>query len=240
MVLANKHILRTLLLILFALPALAQQKEVAGITAVYDSNAVAELYSTTSIGLVVSYKDGTERRTAGLLKGDLRWSQVKVETPFGECSNGVLRFNRNRIRPDNYKMRLLVTLQDQPSRQHEVVLQLPYLTGIRFHHYADSLKRGIHFYLNVEGLYNSGKIYPLDTSRIHFTPSTGQLIGQDLLIPRSDSSTRSISVTAVYRGDKKINATTEIPVKQGPEDESMIIKNEKDLFNKPKKKRNPR
>lgn len=240
MVLANKSILRTLLLILFALPAFAQQKEAAAITAVYDSNAVAELYSTTPIGLIVRYKDGTERQTAGLLGGDLRWSQVTVETPFGECSNGVLRFNRNKIRPDNYKMRLLVTLRDQPSKQHEVMLQLPYLTGIRFQHYADSLKRGIHFYLNVEGIYNSGKIYPLDTSRIRFTASAGQLIGQDLLIPVTDSSTRKISVTAFYRGGNDMKIVTEIPVKQGPEDESMIIKNEKDVFSKPKKKRNPR
>lgn len=239
MVLANKHILRTLLFILFALPALAQQKGVTGIRAVYDSNAVAELYSRTAIGLVVSYADGTERKTAGLLKGALRWSQVKVETPFGECNNGVLQFNRNSIRPDNYKMRLLVTLQEQPGKQHEVMLQLPYLTGIRFHHYADSLKRGIHFYLNVEGIYNSGKIYPLDTTRINFKTSTGQLIGQDLLIPREDSSTRSITVRAVYRGNRDIYALTEIPVKQGPEDESMIIENAKDLFNKPKKKRKP-
>jgi hypothetical protein len=238
MVLANKGILRTLLLILFALPAFAQQKEITGIAAVYDSNAVAELYSTTPIGLIVTYKDGTERRTAGLLKGDLRWSQVTVETPYGECSNGVLRFNRNRIRPDNYNIRLLVTLRGQPGKQHEVMLQLPYLTGIRFHHYADSLKRGIHFYLNVEGIYNSGRIYPLDTSRIRFTASTGRLIGQDLLIPGTDSSTRFISVNAVYRGNREINAATEIPVKQGPEDESMIIKNEKDVFSKPKKKRN--
>lgn len=238
MVLANKRILRTLLLILFALPALAQQKEVTGITAVYDSNAVAELYSTTPIGLIVAYKDGTERRTAGLLGGDLRWNQVMVETPYGECSNGVLRFNRNRIRPDNYNIRLLVKLREQPAKQHEVMLQLPYLTGIRFHHYADSLKRGIHFYLNVEGIYNSGKIYPLDTSRIRFSASTGQLIGQDLLIPGTDSATRSISVSAVYRGNNGIRANTEIPVKQGPEDESLIIKNEKDVLGKPKRKRN--
>lgn len=238
MVLANKRMVRTLLLILFAFPAFAQQKEVTGIRAVYDSNAVAELYSTTPIGLVVTYADGSERKTAGLLKGDLRWSQVIVETPFGECSNGILRFNRNQIRPDNYRMRLLVKFREQPSKQHEVMLQLPYLTGIRFHHYADSLKRGIHFYLNVEGIYNSGKIYPLDTTRIRFSANAGKLIGQDLLLPATDSSTRSISVNAVYRGDRQMTAVTEIPVKQAPEDESMIIKNEKDLFSKPKKKRN--
>lgn len=240
MVLANKLTVRTFLLILFALPAFAQQKEVAAITALYDSNAVAELYSSTPIGFVVKYKDGSEQKTAGLLRGDLRWNQLQVETPYGECHNGVLRFNRNQIRPDNYNMRLLVTFREQPSKQHEVMLQLPYLTGIRFHHYADSLKRGIHFYLNVEGIYNSGRIYPLDTSRIRFSTSTGQLIGQDLLIPQTDSVTRTIAVNAFYRGNKDITAATEIPVKQGPEDESLIIKNEKDVFSKPKKKRNRR
>lgn len=232
-----KNMLRTIFLLLLAFPAAAQQKAVAYVTAVYDSGSVAELYSTTPIGLIVTYADSSRRQTAGLLKGDLRWNQVKVETPYGECSNGVLRFNRNAIRPDNYRMRLLVTLAEQPGKQHETWLQLPYLTAIRFHHYADSLKRGIHFYLNVEGIYNSGRIYPLDTSRVRLFADKGKIIGQDLLIPQEDSLTRSISVKAVYRGNQAINAASEIPVKRLPDDESLIIQDARDLYKKPARKK---
>jgi hypothetical protein len=180
----------------------------------------------------VTYTDGIKQKTAGLLKGDLRWNQVKVETPHGECRNGVLHFNRNAIRPDNYRMRLLVTLAAQPGKQHETYLQLPFLTAIRFHHYADSLKRGIHFYLNVEGIYNSGRIYPLDTSRVRLYADKGKIIGQDLLIPQHDSLTRSISVKAVYRGNAAIIAASVVPVKQLPDDGSLIIQDVRDVYKK--------
>lgn len=228
---------RTLLLIICALPAMAQQKEVVNIRAAFDSGAVAELYSTTPIGLEITYADSSKRSTAGLLKGDYRWSQITVESPDGECNNGILHFNRNSIRPDNYRIKLLVTLQENRSKQHEVYLQLPYLTAIRFHHYADSLKRGLHFYLNVEGIYNTGKIYPLDTARVRLYTNTGQIIGQDLLIPATDSTTRYIGVKAVYRGNSAINTSSDIPVKQGPEDQTGLIENEKDVFKKPSKKK---
>lgn len=230
--------LKWMMLMCCALPAFAQQKQVARITAVFDSTSVAELYSTTPIGLEIKYTDSSVRTTSGLLKGDYSWSRIRVESPDGECRNGVLRFNRNAIRPDNYRIRLLVTLQDEPgNKQHEVFLQLPYLTAIRFRHYTDSLKRGIHFYLNVEGIYNTGRIYPLDTTRVRLYASEGQLIGQDLLIPQKDSVTKEIAVRAVYRGNKQINASSVVPVKQGPEDESLIIENEKDLFRKPGRKK---
>ncbi|WP_341834966.1 hypothetical protein WJU16_18765 [Chitinophaga pollutisoli] len=222
-----------------ALPALAQQKEIVRVEAEYDPSAVAELYSKTPIGLTVKYADSSERKTAGLLGGDIRWNQVQVQTPHGEVRNGVLTFSRNAARPDNYKLRLQVTFSGYPGKSWESDLQLPYLTGIRFRHYADSLKRGIHFYLNVEGMYNSGKIYPLDTTRIRFASDKGTIIGQDLLIPLADSLTRQIHVTAVYRGDAAMRVESEIPVKQLPDDESLIIRNA-DEVSKPSSKKKKR
>lgn len=216
---------------------MAQQKEVAGIRAVFDSAAVAELYSTTPIGLEITYADSSKRRTTGLLKGDYRWSQIKVESLYGECNNGVLHFNRNKARQANFKIGLYVTLQEDPSKRHEIFLQLPYLVRIRFHHYADSLKRGLHFYLNVEGIYNTGKIYPLDTAKVRLDTDIGQIIGQDLLIPATDSITKTIVVRARYRGNSDINTSSVIPVKQGPEDQTGFIENEKDVFKKPAKKK---
>lgn len=221
------------------LPVMAQQKKIVRVEAEYDSASVAELYSTTRIGLKVKYADSSDRRTAGLLGGDIRWNQVTVETPHGEVRNGVLQFSRNAARPDNYLLRLQVTFTDQPGKRWEAGLQLPYLTRIRFRHYADSLKRGVHFYLNVEGVYNSGRIYPLDTARIRFTANHGQIIGQDLLIPATDTITREIRVTAVYRGDGAMGIETVIPVKQLPDDESLI-KTESDVLQGTQKKKKRR
>lgn len=220
-----------------ALPALAQQKEIVRVEAVYDSTAVVELYSSTRIGLKVKYADSSERKTAGLLGGDIRWNQLQVQTPHGEVRNGVLQFSRNAARPDNYRLRLSVTFSGYSGKSWETDLQLPYLTGIRFRHYADSLKRGIHFYLNVEGMYNSGKIYPLDTTRIRLTADQGKIIGQDLLIPLTDTIARSIHVTAMYRGDHTMRAESDIPVKILPDDESLIIQNPDDVLKSPSKKK---
>jgi hypothetical protein len=89
----------------------------------------------------------------------------------------------------------------------------------------------------VEGIYNTGKIYPLDTARVRLYTNTGQIIGQDLLIPATDSITKYIAVRAVYRGNADINASSDIPVKQGPEDTTGLIENEKDVFKKPSKKK---
>lgn len=225
--------LKWLLLLCCALPATAQQVPVK-ITAVFDSTAVAELYNTCAIGLEMKYADSSVRKTTGLLKGNVRWSDIKVESPYGEVSNGILRFNRNAIRPNNYRMLLLVT--PAGGKQQEVYLQLPYLSSIRINNYTDSLKRGIHFYVNVEGIFNTGRIYPLDTARVRISSDAGQLIGQDLLIPVADSVTKRIAVKAVYRGNSSLTASSVIPVKQLPDDESLIIQNEKDVFKKPSKK----
>ncbi len=128
-----------------ALPALAQQKEIVRIEAEYDSSSVVELYSSSRIGLKFKYADSSERKTAGLLGGDIRWNQVQVQTPNGEVRNGVLQFSRNAARPDNYRLRLNITMSGYPGKSWETDLQLPYLTGIRFRHYSDSLKRGFTF-----------------------------------------------------------------------------------------------
>lgn len=231
------HTLRILVLILLSLPVFAQQKAVKRITAVYDTTAVAELYSSAPIGLEITYADNTRRYTTGLLQGDYRWSELQISSPAGEVRNGILGYNRNRIRGDNYRILLQVTLGGE---QHDVWLQLPYLTGIRFRHYTDSLTRGVHYYLNVEGLFSSGRIFPLDTARIRFSANAGSIIGQDLLVPDQDSATRSVHVKAVYRGNPQINVVSDIPVKQGPEDTSIIIQNEKDIFRKPARKKKPR
>ena len=226
----------SLMAALLLLPCLlrAQKAEITGVTAYYDSTAIVELYNQTPLGLEIAYKNGHIRQTEGLLHGDYRWKYIKVNTPDGTFRNGYLSFDRNKIAQQHYRVKLEVTLPEAGDTAFEATLQLPYVTGIRFNHYADSLKRGIHFYLNVEARFNTGKIYPLDTSSIRFETSAGKLLGQDLLLPEGDT-TRFITVKAISKTNPKLRINSTIPVKQKPDDDSMIINDERDVMKRKKR-----
>jgi hypothetical protein len=208
----------TALQLLLWIPALGQTT----ISATYDSTCVAELYDQIPIGLKLLYDNGQLRQTEGFLHGDYRWNHLKVTSNNGSFQNGTLLINRKQLAEQQYKVQLSVTLPGV-TQPFQVPLTLPYVKSIRFNHYADSLKRDIHFYLNIEGVFSSGKIYPLDTSAVQFEVSEGKMIGQDLLIDRH-SVTRTITVTAISKHDPGIRAVTSIPVKQLPDDMSLIKK----------------
>ncbi|KAA2241632.1 hypothetical protein F0L74_17250 [Chitinophaga agrisoli] len=234
----KKPIKNSLLLPFLCTPLLlsAQKAEISGVAAYYDSTSIVELYDQTPVGLEITYKNGDTRQTEGFMQGDYRWKYIKVTTPDGVFRNGYLSFDRHKVAQQHYQVKLEVTLPEAAGQAFETTLQLPYITGIRFNHYADSLKRGIHFYLNVEARFSTGKIYPLDTAAVRFETSAGKLLGQDLLLPEGDT-TRFITVKAVSRTNPKLAISSVIPVKQKPDDDSMIINDERDVLDKRKKRK---
>lgn len=228
------HLLAAVLLL--PLLSTAQKAVVTGVTAFYDTTAVAELYNQAPLGLEITYNNGDIRQTEGFLEGDYRWRYIKVASPDADVRNGYLYFDRQKLAQQHYRVKLLVTLPDAGNHPpFEATLQLPYITGIRFNHYADSLKRGIHFYLNVEAKFSSGKIYPLDTSAVQLQTSAGKLLGQDLLLNNADT-TRFINVTATYKARPGMIARSVIPVKQMPDDDSQVIEDEREVYKKKRKK----
>jgi hypothetical protein len=225
-----------LLGLISALGAFGQKANVVRVQAYYDSASVAELYNRVPVGFQLIYADNTTRETTGFMQGDYRWNNIRVISPDGNIQNGVLTFDRKHLQQQHYRVKMQVTLKEAGATPFETTLVLPQVTGIRFNHYADSLKRGIRFYLNVEAKFSSGKILPLDTANIRFETSAGQILGQDLLLP-PDDTTRFVTVRALYRFTPRLELQTIIPVKQGPEDESKIINNVNDIYNSPPKKR---
>lgn len=197
----------------------AQTKNVISIEAITDSTAIAELYDRIPIGFVMHYNNGLERKTKGFLNGDYHWSRIKVASSNGVLTDGYLAFDRAQLARQQYQVQLSVTLPDA-SQPLPLTITLPHLESIHFNHYTDSLKRGVHFYLNVEGSFSSGKIFPLDTSAIRFETTGGRLLGQDLLL--SDSTINAITVTAIYKNDSAIQTVTSIPVKQLANDDRSV------------------
>ncbi|WP_143307772.1 hypothetical protein [Chitinophaga vietnamensis] len=210
---------RKLLLIISLAPLLAfsQQRTIVAVKAVYDSSAVTELYNRTAIGLIFTYSDSSHRATTGYLHGDYKWKQADVSTSNGNLQNGFLVFNRMQLAQQHYQILLTVnTPENAAGKPLQAILTLPHVIGIRFNHYTDSLKREIPFYLNVEGKFNSGKIFPLDTTLIRFSTSAGQLNGQNLVLEKNDT-TRLITVEAWYKPNPNMYLRSVIPVKQLPD-----------------------
>ncbi|CAL1520222.1 hypothetical protein [Chitinophaga sp. MM2321] len=207
-----------LLLPVFFISLLAngQQPKVVRINASYDTTAIAELYNRVPIGLELVYSDSSRKQTTGFLRGDYRWNKLNITTSNGAIQQGVLTFNRPQLARDHYRITFSVSVANTAPIQ--TTLTLPHLLGIRFHHYADSLKRDIRYYLNVEGKFSSGKILPLDTTTLRFQTSAGRILGQDLLLDKNDT-TKSVTVEAWYKPNKDMYLRSVIPVKQMPDPE---------------------
>ena len=212
----------------------AQQAQVVRITGSYDPNAVTELYNVTPIGIQFFMSDSSSRQTTGYLQGSYRWNTLNISSSNGSIRNGVLYFNRPQLIKDNYRITLTVSTDDHSPLQ--TTLTLPHIVGIRFNHYADSVKRDIRFYLNVEGKFSSGKVLPLDTSALRFAASTGTIIGQDLLLEKNDSA-KTVTVEAWYKHNNQMYLRSVIPVKQAPDNDAGIIKSLPELNNNQKRKR---
>jgi hypothetical protein len=105
------------------------------------------------------------------------------------------------------------------------------LDSIYFNLYTDSLKRGTHNYINVEGKYRNGRILPVDSTEVVFTTSSGSLSGNSVWIA-ANASFAPISFTATIKGKPASKITIVIPIKQKNDDESLP--NEADLLKQKK------
>jgi hypothetical protein len=108
--------------------------------------------------------------------------------------------------------------------------------SIFFHLYTDSLKKGVHNYINVDGRLADGKWLPLTAKEILFTCNTGKFEGNDLVLP-ADCKEENVTVKAVLKNNTSNWKEITIWIKKKPDDEILPTKN--DVMNsRPKSKRN--
>ncbi|HEY1202814.1 MAG TPA: hypothetical protein VGE79_17630, partial [Niastella sp.] len=62
------------------------------------------------------------------------------------------------------------------------VVRAQQVDSIFFHLYTDSLKKGTHNYINVDGKMSNGRWQPLTNKEIDFTSSYGKFEGNSLII----------------------------------------------------------
>ena len=115
-----------------------------------------------------------------------------------------------------------------------VKLSAQKIDSIAFHLYTDSLKKGQHNYINVDGKYSDGKWLPLSNIEIKFSASDGVFEGNELVIP-ADFKKEKVTVKAVLRSNPAMWKQITIWIKTIP-DPDKLPTNEEILKQKTKTK----
>jgi hypothetical protein len=91
-------------------------------------------------------------------------------------------------------------------------LQAQDIDTLAFHLYTDSLKKGVHNYISVDGRSANGRWIPLTSNEIVFSSTAGRFVGNDLVIDRSFTGEK-VSFTATYNRNSKLTVTTTLYIK---------------------------
>jgi hypothetical protein len=105
--------------------------------------------------------------------------------------------------------------------------------SIYFHLYTDSLKKGQHNYINVDGKLSNGKWLPLTGKDIQLTSSAGSFEGNELLIP-DDFKPEKVIVKAVLKSNPAIWKEVTIWIKKLPDPQ---LPTKQEMMNTPRKNR---
>ena len=97
--------------------------------------------------------------------------------------------------------------------------------SIFFHLYTDSLKKGTHNYINVDGKFSDGRWQPLTAKEIRFSASSCEFSGNELIVP-ADFAGERITITAELKSDPSRRIETTIWVKKKPDDAVLPTKEE--------------
>lgn len=106
------------------------------------------------------------------------------------------------------------------------------IESIHFNLYTDSLKKGVHNYINVDGKLDNGRFYPLDSKQLIFSSSYGKWQGNDLIVD-TDYKKDSIVVTVVLKENTSITKSITIYFKKKLTQERL--KTEQEIFDEPSK-----
>ncbi|WP_211345579.1 hypothetical protein [Paraflavitalea soli] len=75
--------------------------------------------------------------------------------------------------------------------------------SIYFHLYTDSLKKGVHNYINVDGKLTDGRWQPLTARELNFTASAGRFDGNSLIVDTSFKGA-TVAVKAALKSNPKV------------------------------------
>jgi len=109
--------------------------------------------------------------------------------------------------------------------------------SIYFHLYTDSLKKGVHNYINVDGKLSNGHWLPLTNKEIEFSASAGKFEGNSLLIDTAFKGEK-VTVKAVLKNNSTIWREITIYMKKVESTERLRTVDE--ILNTPSPRKNRR
>ena len=92
--------------------------------------------------------------------------------------------------------------------------------SISFHLYTDSLKKGQHNYINVDGKLSNGQWQPLTSKEIQLSSSACKFQGNDLIVP-PDFKEEKIKIKAELKSNPAIWKEVTIWIKKIPDPDSL-------------------
>jgi len=99
------------------------------------------------------------------------------------------------------------------------------IDSIYFHLYTDSLKKGTHNYINVDGKLTDGKWMPLTEKHITLSASACKFSGNELIIP-ADFMEEKITIKAMLKSNPAIWIERTIWIKRKPDPDKLPTKEE--------------
>jgi hypothetical protein len=88
--------------------------------------------------------------------------------------------------------------------------------SIYFHLYTDSLKKGQHNYINVDGKLSNGRWMPLSDKDIQFSCSLASFRGNELIIPE-DFKPEKVTIKAVLKSNPAVSIEKTVWIKIKPD-----------------------
>ena len=104
---------------------------------------------------------------------------------------------------------LLICLAARPAFSQKV-------DSIFFHLYTDSLKKGQHNYISVDGKLSNGRWSPLTAKELDFSSSTAKFEGNQLVIPEDFKPAR-VTIKAVHKSNPSVWIEKTIWIKTVPD-----------------------
>ena len=113
------------------------------------------------------------------------------------------------------------------------------IDSIYFHLYTDSLKKGTHNYINVDGKTSDGKWKPLSAKEITFTSSYGTFEGNELVLP-DPCSVEKLTIKAALKSNPSTWKEITVWIKKRPDDDILptseeVLKNRSQKSGKSKR-----
>ena len=106
------------------------------------------------------------------------------------------------------------------------------IDSIYFNLYTDSLKKGVHNYINVDGKYSNGSFMPLMSNEVVFTSTAGKWDGNSLILDK-EFKTDSVVITVWLKDRPEVKKSVTMYIKKI--EVEPPLKTEKELLEEWKK-----